>query len=116
MNMSNVKKKLILGILFILPVIFLLFLYPSTNNYNALDIVKSDVLEISDFSFNDKDKTTLEGRLTVLGFLGNNPNDYALAALNLKEIIYDKFKGFKKFQVLILASKGSQDKVKLLEK
>ena len=116
MNMSNVKKKLILGILFILPVIFLLFLYPSTNNYNALDIVKSDVLEISDFSFNDKDKTTLEGRLTVLGFLGNNPNDYALAALNLKEIIYDKFKGFKKFQVLILASNGSQDKVKLLEK
>ncbi len=116
MNFENLKKKLILGILFLLPVAFLLMLYPSTNNYNALEIVKEDVLEISNFSFNDDDTTTLEGNITVLGFLGNNPNDKALTALNLKEIIYDKFQGFKKFQVLILVPKGSESEVKLLEK
>lgn len=116
MNFESLKKKVILGILFFLPVAFLLMLYPSTNNYNALEIVNEDVLEISDFSFSDDETTTLEGNITVLGFLGNMPNDKALSALNLKEIIYDKFKGFKKFQVLILVPKGSEAQVKLLEK
>ena len=115
MNFESIKKKLILGILFFLPVAFLLMLYPSTNNYNALEIVKENVMEISNFSFDDE-PITLEGNLTVLGFLGNYPNDKGLVALNLKEIIYDKFKGFKKFQVLILVPEGSQENVKLLEK
>jgi len=91
-------------------------LYPSTNNYNALDIVKEDVSEISNFSFDGEKETTLEGNLTVLGFLGINPNDRALSALNLKEIIYDKFMGFKKFQVLILVPTGSESDVELLKK
>ena len=116
MNLKNLKKRFILGILFILPVIFLLFLYPSTNNYNPLDIVKTDVLEISNFKSDLGYEVKLEGNLTVLGFLGKNSNERALPALNLKEIIYDKFKGFKKFQVVILVPKGSESQVKLLEK
>ena len=116
MNLKNLKKRFILGILFILPVIFLLFLYPSTNNYNPLDIVKTDVLEISNFKSDLDYEVKLEGNLTVLGFLGKNSNERALPALNLKEIIYDKFKGFKKFQVVILVPKGSESQVKLLEK
>ena len=116
MNFKNLKKRIILGILFLLPVIFLLFLYPSTNNYNPLDIVKTDILEISNFNSDLIDKVKLEGNLTVLGFLGKNSNERALPALNLKEIIYDKFKGFKKFQVVILVPKGSESQVKLLEK
>jgi hypothetical protein len=115
MDFKNLKKKFILGILFFLPVAFLLMLYPSTNNYNALDIVKEDVIEISNFSFNDE-ATSLGGNLTVLGFLGINPNEKVISALNLKEIIYDKFKGFKKFQVLILVPKGSEHNVELLKK
>ncbi|MCF6295226.1 MAG: hypothetical protein L3J25_06005 [Flavobacteriaceae bacterium] len=108
------KKPLILGILFFLPVLFLLFLYPSTHNYNALDIVKENVLDITGFESNPK--IQLKGNLTVLGFLGNKPMDNTIMALNLKELIYDKFKGFKRFQVLILVSKGTQEEVKLLKR
>lgn len=108
MNTAKIKKPLILGILFFLPVIFLLFLYPSTHNYITLDIVKKDVLEISDLK--------LENHLTILGFLGKKPMDNAIMALNLKELIYDKFKGFKRFQVLILVHEGTQEQVKLLKK
>ncbi len=107
MNISKIKKPLILGILFFLPVIFLLFLYPSTHNYNALDIVKENVLDIS--------KSNLENNITVLGFLGENPIDNAIMALNLKELIYDKFRGFKKFQVVLIVSEGTQEQVKLLK-
>ena len=114
MKKANIKKPLILGVLFFLPVLFLLFLYPSTHNYNALDIVKENVLDITGFESNPK--TQLKGNLTVLGFLGNKPMDNTIMALNLKELIYDKFKGFKRFQVLILVSKGTQEEVKLLKR
>ena len=116
MTDMNFKKPLILALLFLLPVIFLLFLYPSTNNYNALDIVKGNVKDISNFSSKDGEVYRLKDHITVLGFLGQNPNSNAIAALNLKEVIYDKFQGFKKFQVIIVVPEGVEDNVDLLKK
>lgn len=116
MNFKNIKKISILGLLFFLPVIFLLFLYPSTHNYNTLDIVKENVLEISDFKLSTNYNYQLENHLTVLGFLGSKPMDNAIMALNLKELIYDKFKGFKRFQILILVTEKTQEQVKALKR
>ncbi|MBN4046922.1 hypothetical protein JYU05_00080 [bacterium AH-315-P13] len=110
----NIKKASILGILFFLPVLFLLFLYPSNHNYNTLDIVKENVLDFTDFESNSK--IQLEGNLTVLGFLGKKPMGNAIMALNLKELIYDKFRGFKRFQVLMLVTEDTQEEVRLLKK
>ena len=115
MNISDLKNKIILGILFILPVIFLLFLYPSTNNYNPLETVQSDITELTGFTSDSNDEMKLEGNITLLGFLGRDPVSKALPALNLKELIYDKFKGFKKFQVIMLVPNGSENGVKQLE-
>jgi len=116
MNISDLKNKIILGILFILPVIFLLFLYPSTNNYNPLETVQSGITELTGFTSDSNDEIKLEGNITLLGFLGRDPVSKALPALNLKELIYDKFKGFKKFQVIMLVPNGSEKEVKQLEK
>lgn len=116
MNISDLKNKIILGILFILPVIFLLFLYPSTNNYNPLETVQSGITELTSFTSDSNDEIKLEGNITLLGFLGRDPVSKALPALNLKELIYDKFKGFKKFQVIMLVPNGSEKEVKQLEK
>ena len=101
-----------MGILFFLPVLFLLFLYPSTHNYKTLDVINKDVLELPSFDTNKQ----LGDHITVLGFLGKTPMDNAIMALNLKELIYDKFKGFKRFQILIMVSEGTQEQVKLLKK
>ena len=109
MNTGKIKKRFILGILFFLPVIFLLFLYPSKHNYNTLDVLKGSVLEIPNSNYQ------LENNLTVLGFLGKTPMENTIMALNLKELIYDNFKGFKRFQILILVSDGTQEQVRLLE-
>ena len=40
----------------------------------------------------------------------------AIAASNLKELVYDKFKGFKKFQIVVVVSNGTQDEVEQLKK
>ena len=111
MNSSPLKKWFILGVLFFLPVIFLLFLYPSTHNYNSLDVVQTNIKDVESFTYIEEEKRVLRGNITVVAFLGANPMDNLTVALNLKELIYDKFKGFKKFQMLMVVPNGSEDQV-----
>ena len=96
--MSKIKKPLVLSILFFLPVLFLLFLYPSKHNYETLDVVRENIPELYNFKTLEGDSVRLENHLTVLAFFGKRPMEDATNALNLKELIYDKFLGFKRFQ------------------
>ncbi len=116
MEKKSTKKTIILSVLFFLPVMFLLFLYPSKHNYNALDIVAENVAKTSDFVDQDNNQVFLQDNITVLGFFGNNAMAKATVASNLKELIYEKFKGFKRFQVLVLVPEGSEEQVNLLRK
>ncbi len=110
------RKWIILGILFLLPVIFLLFLYPSTHNYNTLDIVNEDIKETDFLNFIDNRKTNFEGNITILNFLGDMPAENITGTLNLKELVYDKFKGFKKFQIISIASLNSEKSLENVKK
>ena len=110
------SKWVVLGILFLLPVIFLLFLYPSTNNYSTLDIVQESVSELDSLNFMDNNSTTLENNITILNFLGDDPENRLTSVLNLKELVYDKFKGFKKFQIVTISSKNSEYELKKVKK
>ena len=105
MNKKLIKRNLILGILFFLPVMFVLILSLSTENYNTLDIVKENVIELPE---NDS-KIQLKDRITILAFLGKKPLDNLIAALNLKELVYDKFKGFKKFQIVVVVTEEAKE-------
>ena len=105
MNVKLVKRYAVLVILFFLPVAFLLMLYPAKHNYQALDVVKEEVQEIKTIS-----EYELEDHITVLAFFGKKPLEKSTAASNLKELIYDKFKGFKKFQIIaFLSPEGKAD-------
>jgi len=110
-NFKKVKRYAVLGILFFLPVTFLLFLYPATHNYTPLDIVNEDVLDLDQFISDSNDIILLKDHITVLGFLGKNPLENVIAASNLKELVYDKFKGFKKFQTVLIVPEGTQNEV-----
>ncbi|WP_372753725.1 hypothetical protein [Mariniflexile sp.] len=115
MNYKKAGRYLILGVLFFLPVTFLLFLYPATHNYTPLDIVNQSVLDIKQFKSDSEVEIILKDHITVLGFLGNNPVENNITASNLKELVYDKFKGFKKFQVVILVPNGTEAAVEKLK-
>ena len=111
METKKVKRYIILSILFFLPVAFLLMLYPSTHNYEPLDVVNENVNEIS---LSEEQK--LQDHITVLAFFGKEPMKNAIAASNLKELVYDKFKGFKKFQIVAIAPKGYESDYEALKK
>ena len=115
MDYKKVSRYVVLGILFFLPVTFLLFLYPATHNYTPLDIVNESVLDLDNFHSDSVEKIVLENHITVLGFLGKNPRSKTTTALNLKELVYDKFKGFKRFQIVIVMPNGTQESVKQLK-
>lgn len=116
MDKKLVKRNLILGILFFLPVIFLLFLYPAQHNYKALDTVNQNISELTGFSSDSDETILLKNHITVIGFLGKHPMEQVIAASNLKELVYDKFMGFKKFQIVMVMPKGAESETELLHK
>ncbi|WP_299222776.1 hypothetical protein [uncultured Psychroserpens sp.] len=116
MKKKSIKTILILVVLFFLPVVFLLFLYPATHNYDPLEIVNEDVTDLQFFASDNEEDILLKEHITILGFLGNRPMEYATAALNLKELVYDKFKGFKRFQIVMILPKGAKEKAQALKK
>lgn len=111
MDKKLVKRYTVLGVLFFLPVAFLLMLYPARHNYIPLDIIKGNVQEIQA----DGDHE-LQDHISVLAFFGKQPLDKATAASNLKELIYDKFKGFKKFQIIAFLSPEAKTDLDALKK
>lgn len=98
MQVNHTRRNIILSILFFLPVAFILVMMLTKDNYNPLDIVHKNVAELP----KNEGDIQLEGHITALSFFGKNPLDYSVAALNLKELVYDRTKGFKKFQVVTL--------------
>jgi hypothetical protein len=110
MNKKLLKRNVILGILFFLPVMFVLILSLSKDNYNTLDIVKEAVVELP----TNEENLTLKDHITVLAFLGKKPLDKVIAASNLKELVYDKFKGFKKFQIVVLVTEDAKEEAEEL--
>lgn len=115
MDQKLVRRNLVLGILFFLPVVFLLFLFPAKHHYNTLDVVHDNVSEITGFTADSQQDIVLKDHITVLGFLGDHPMERLIGTSNIKELIYDKFKGFKKFQVVMVAPKGTESEVKELK-
>tara|TARA_B100001287_G_scaffold147291_1_gene124008 strand:- start:2599 stop:3324 length:726 start_codon:yes stop_codon:yes gene_type:complete len=121
------SKWTILGILFGVPVLFILIFDDEVStqvsvkhNYNPLDIVSQNIVELDSLKFLDNKKANLEDNITILSFVGNKPMSKVTGSLNLKQLVYDKFKGFKfnkkKFQIITISLKGSEDETELLRR
>jgi len=116
MKTNKTKRYIVLGILFFLPVAFLLMLYPAQHHYEPLNVVNKNVTDLEYFSSEATDSILLKNHITVLGFLGKTPLNNIIEASNLKELVYDKFKGFKKFQIVIVVPEGTEQDIKELKK
>lgn len=110
------KKKIILGILFLLPVTIVLILLFTTHNYTPLPIIRTGVPELVNYeSFEKKDTIQFEGKITLLGFLGSNVKDRKINVLNLNQKIYKRFSGFKHFQLVMLVTPGQAKEIENLK-
>ncbi|SFU57482.1 hypothetical protein SAMN05216480_10817 [Pustulibacterium marinum] len=100
------KKKLILGSLFVIPVTFLFLMLSSKHYYTPLDVVKQNVPELTDFHQEyDTANVYLKDHISVLMMFNEDPLKHIPEISNLNEKAYKWAKGFRDFQVIFVVPK-----------
>lgn len=105
------KKKVVLAVLFILPVVVYLFFASGVNNFGRLPILTEKVMDIAQMDAN----VQLKDKITILGFLGGDVEGKQGNAFNLNQKIYKRFGEFNDFQMVMLATDDQRAKVEGLK-
>ena len=106
------KKRVVLFLLFIFPLICFLLLSTGQNNFTKLPVVTKNILDISSI---DSTKT-FKNNISIVCFLGENIEKSKAGLFNLNEKVYKKFIDYKKFQIIAVYPKGKAEEVHELEK
>ncbi|TXD54079.1 MULTISPECIES: hypothetical protein [unclassified Polaribacter] len=107
------KKRIVLFLLFIFPLICFLLLSTGENNFKKLPVVTENIIDVSEIDASNK--VNLKDHVSVVCFLGENINRNKSGLLNLNEKIYKKFLDFKKFQIVAIYPIGSENEVNVLK-
>lgn len=113
---KEVQKFVVLGILFVFPVLIYLFFASGKNNFSTLPILSNAVHEITNWPTHRGDSIQLESHITVLGFWGKNVDRKRGDALNLNQKIYKRFYEFQDFQFVMVLAEGQEKSVGQLQK
>ena len=84
------KKFIVLGILFLLPISVYMFFATGVNNFVKLPVLTNNVNEISNWQSLDGETIQLNDRITVLQFMGKDISANRANAFNLAHKIYKK--------------------------
>ncbi|RMA65677.1 hypothetical protein [Ulvibacter antarcticus] len=103
------KKFLVLGILFILPITAYIFFASGKDNFSKLPVLTQGVQELTEFRDLDGKAVTFKDHITVLGFFGSDLFANRANAYNLAHKIYKKNHEFHDFQLLVIAPEGTQE-------
>lgn len=105
------KKFWILVGLFIMPLVFYILLLTGTNNFAKLPVLNEEIGDVVEFKNSTGTSITLDNKITILSFLGNDLSAVKNNALNLNEKIYKHFYRFKDFQFVVVLQEGSSNQV-----
>ena len=110
------KKIWVLIVLFIAPLIFYIFLLTGTNNFAKLPVLTEKITDVTNFKTKDSLVISLEGKISILCFLGSDLQSIKNNALNLNEKIYKHFYKFRDFQFVVVLPEGAQQEALQLNK
>ncbi|WP_298882604.1 hypothetical protein [uncultured Polaribacter sp.] len=110
--MKLTKKRVVLFLLFIFPLICFLILSTGKNNFTKLPVVTKNIVDIS---LIDSSKT-FKGNISIVCFLGNDIEANKGGFFNLNEKIYKKFIEYNNFQILAIYPKGKEEEAKKTKK
>ena len=108
------KKNSVLFVLFILPIVAYLFFASGVNSFISLPTLTKNIPDVSNWKSIDGAPVTLTNKITILGFIGTDVAMHRGSVFNLYETIYDKYKDFKDFQVVMILPEGTQSEVQKL--
>ena len=108
---NRLKKYLVLGILFIFPIVVYLFFATGINNFAKLPILQKSIAEISEWETLSGKNIQFKNNISIIGFWGDDLDVRKLDAFNLNQKIYKRFYKFKDLQFLMIVLNGNQDKL-----
>lgn len=110
------KKTLVLVSLFVMPIVIYLFFALASHNSLFLPIITKNVSELPDWQTVDGKTILLKDKITILGFLGENPEASKGNLLNLNQKIFNKFKDFKDFQLVMVCLSNTENDIENIKK
>lgn len=92
-----------------------MFFATASHNSLFLPIISKNHSDIpSQFVSLNKEKITLDKNISVLGFPGSDIDEVKANLFNLNQKIYNKYGGFKDFQMVMILPDGNQEKIKAI--
>ena len=108
---NQLKKYLVLGILFIFPIVVYLFFASGINNFAKLPILQKNIAEIAEWQTLSGKNVQLENNISIIGFWGDDLDYRKLDAFNLNQKIYKRFYKFNDLQFIMVVLNDNQDKL-----
>jgi hypothetical protein len=105
------KKKAVLIILFVLPLVVYLFFASGVNSFAKLPTITQNLPDINpNWKTNTGATVSLNDKITILGFSGLDVVDNRGNFFLLNQKIYNRNKDFTDFQIVFLAPLGTEEK------
>jgi len=111
------KKNLVLFILFVLPIVAYLFFASGVNSFITLPTITPTIPNVdAQWKSLNGEKVTLDQKITILGFTGEDLMANSGNFFTLNQKIYNKYRAFKDFQMVFIAPEGTEDQAQRLLK
>jgi len=102
------KKNIVLFVLFVLPIVAYLFFASGVNNFTTLPVLKENVREFPQWSSLTGEKVSLDGKITVLGFGGQDLIKNRGNLFNLGQKVFDRYHEFNDLQFVYICPLGTE--------
>jgi hypothetical protein len=113
----QMKKNIVLFVLFILPIVAYLFFASGVNSFITLPTITPTIPDVSQqWKSLNGETVTLNKKITVLGFPGEEVIKNKGNFFNLNQKIYNKYSEFKDFQFVFILPDGTQEQVQKILK
>ena len=106
------KRKIVLLVLLILPLTVYIYFSMVKHNSLFLPVITKEVNELPKGTTLDSSQVQLTGKISIIGFLGNDVVKKKESIFNLNQKINNKYKEFQDFQIVMLVPDGKQEEIK----
>ena len=103
------KKNSVLFILFVLPIVAYLFFASGINSFTKLPVITPKVADFGKWKSLKNEQVSLNNKITILGFSGNNLLKNRGNYFNLNEKIYQQYHTFKDLQFVVICPLGTEE-------
>lgn len=109
------KKNIVLFVLFVLPIVAYLFFASGVNSFITLPTITKNIPDVSSkWKSLNGESVSLNKKITILGFAGENLLDNSGNFFTLNQKIYNNYHEFKDFQFVFIAPNGTQEQAQRL--